>query len=301
MLAPIVIFAFNRPSALQRLFDSLSRCTHFGESTIYIYIDGARNERDKAPLEEVSRISREFLAAHAQAPSNLHSSTINKGLGASVIAGVSEVIERHKKVIVLEDDLICTPNFLAYMNQALDFYEHDARMFSVCGYGLKIRRPKGYTSDFYLSGRSSSWGWATWQDRWQTIDWEVSDWETFKADKKARKSFNTNGSDLFSMLRDYMEGKNKSWAIRFCYNQFKQGRYALTPFESKISNEGFGADATNCKSNYSRFKTTIDQSGSESFAFSHDLQPHPRIKTQCYNYHSLAIRIYSKLRNLINL
>ena len=210
MLAPIVIFAFNRPEALQKLLDSLGMNSFYEESDKYIFIDGPRCEEDKAKVDEVITIARKVA-------SNISISPVNRGLGNSIIAGVS--------TIVLEDDLICAPNFLSYMNQALDFYENDNKIISICGYGLKIKRPRGYVGDVYLLGRSSSWGWATWKDRWEQIDWDIQ------------------------------------WAIRFCYNQFKLGKYSICPFISKVDNIGFGEEATNCKQRYSRFKINFQDIG----------------------------------------
>lgn len=292
MLAPIVIFAFNRPKSLQRMIESLRSNALYEESEKFIFIDGPRNDEDRRKIQEV-------LAIAQSVTSNVSASAVNKGLGRSIISGVSAVIEKYGKAIVLEDDLICTPNFLAYMNQALDFYEQDQRIISVCGYGLQIKRPKKYDGDVYLSGRSSSWGWATWKDRWVSVDWEVKDWTEFSHNRRKIKEFNKNGSDMFSMLKGYMEGRNRSWAIRFCYNQYKTGRYSVCPFLSKVDNDGFGGDATNCKQKYSRFKIDPDKTGSLTFTFVRDIKPNRQIARECYHYHSIGMRIYSKVRNLL--
>lgn len=292
MLAPIIIFAFNRPEALKRLKESLASNYLYKESEKFVFIDGPRNENDQNKINDVVEIAQTIT-------SNVTVSTANKGLGTSIITGVSSIFQKYEKAIILEDDLICTPNFLSYMNQALNFYEKDDRIISVCGYGLKIKRPKNYVGDVYLSGRSSSWGWATWKDRWEQIDWNMKDWKEFSSDPQRIKAFNRNGSDMFSMLKDYMEGKNKSWAIRFCYNQFKLGKYAVCPFLSKVNNEGFGEEATNCKQQYSRFKVNIDQSGNTHFSFDPQILPNKQIEKECYHYHSIKMRIYSKIRNML--
>lgn len=291
-LSPIVIFAFNRPKALQQMIISLKRNSLYKQSEKFVFIDGPRNENDQNNINAVVKIAQTIT-------SNVTVSTVNKGLGTSIITGVSSVLQKYEKAIILEDDLICTPNFLSYMNQALDFYEKDDRIISVCGYGLKIKRPKNYVGDVYLSGRSSSWGWATWKDRWEQIDWNMKDWKEFSSDPQRIKAFNRNGSDMFSMLEDYMEGRNKSWAIRFCYSQFKLGKYAVCPFLSKVNNEGFGEEATNCKQQYSRFKVNIDQSGSTDFLFDPQISPNKQIEKECYHYHSIKMRIYSKIRNML--
>lgn len=294
MLAPIIIFAFNRPEALKRLKKSLASNYLYEESEKFVFIDGPRNENDQNKINAVVEIAQTIT-------SNVTVSTANKGLGTSIITGVSSIFQKYEKAIILEDDLICTPNFLSYMNQALDFYEKDNRIISVCGYGLKIKRPKNYVGDVYLSGRSSSWGWATWKDRWKQIDWNMKDWEEFSSDPQKIKAFNRSGSDMFSMLKDYMEGRNKSWAIRFCYNQFKLGKYSVCPFLSKVNNEGFGEEATNCKQQYSRFKVNLDKSGNTDFLFDAYITPSKEIWKACYRYHSMAIRVYSKIRKILNI
>ena len=272
MLAPIVVFAFNRPNALNNLLTSLKRNHLFEESKLFIFIDGCRNKNDMPQVNEVYAIARKFCN---ESKENRHIiiSQQNRGLGTSIITGVSTIIEKYGKAIVLEDDLTCTPNFLSYINQALDYYEHDKRIFSICGYGLKIKKPIGYSSDVYLSKRSSSWGWATWKDRWEQVDWEIQDWKELVNNKKQQKAFNKNGSDMYSMLKGYMEGKNHSWAIRFCYNQFKLGKYSVCPFLSKINNEGFGENATNCKQTFCRFKTEIDTTNQNIFIFDKNIMP----------------------------
>lgn len=293
-IAPIVIFAFNRPASLQRMIGSLKQNSLYEDSEKFIYVDGPRSEKEQGKVDEVIAFAKSITA-------NVFISSVNKGLGNSIIEGVSAVIEKYGKAIVLEDDLVFTPNFLSYMNQALDFYETDNRIISICGYGLKIKRPKDYLGDVYLSGRSSSWGWATWKDRWQQIDWQIEDWEQFSIDRKSRKAFNKNGSDMFAMLKDYMEGRNRSWAIRFCYNQFKLGMYSVCPFLSKVNNEGFGENATNCKQRYSRFKTDMDTTSSLEFSFDKNILPNEKIEKECYYYHSMRLRIYSKIRKILHI
>lgn len=294
MLAPIVIFAFNRPDSLMRLKESLEKNRFYKDSDKFVFVDGARNEKDNLKIEKVISIAKEMTQ-------NVIVSDVNYGLGTSIIRGVTSVISRYEKVIVLEDDLICSMNFLSYMNQALDFFKDDLRICSICGYGLKIKRPANYVGDVYLTGRSSSWGWGTWLDRWNQVDWEVKDWKEIATNKRRQKEFNKNGSDLFSMLKGYMTGKNQSWAIRFCYNQFKRKQFSIHPFLSKISNEGFGLDATNCKYHYSRFRVYFDYSNNEDFNFQVQLEQDKNIKDACYKYHSITMRIYSKIRNVFKL
>lgn len=294
MLAPIVIFAFNRPDALLRLKNSLESNNLYATSEKYVFVDGCRNDSDEPKVSEVIEIAHTIT-------DNVNVSPVNKGLATSVISGISEMFKLYEKVIVLEDDLVCTPNFLDYMNQMLEHYRQDARIISICGYGLKIKKPRGYIGDIYLSCRSSSWGWGTWKNRWDNIDWQISDWQEFSHDNRLKAEFNLGGSDMFSMLQGYMTGKNNSWAIRFCYNQFKQHKFSICPFQSKVDNIGFGKDATNCDQKFSRFKTDMDINGSNRFIVPEKLEYNQCIARQLKLYHSIPMRIYSKVRKTLNL
>ena len=154
------------------MLESLKQNPLFEESEKYVFIDGPRNEKDASLIKEVAQIAY-------TATDNVKLSPQNKGLGSSIIAGVSEVLNEHDAVIVLEDDLRLMPGFLTYMNNALEHFKVDERILAICGYSLKIKTPKGYDSTAYFGDRASSWGWGTWRDRWQNVDWEVSDWAEF--------------------------------------------------------------------------------------------------------------------------
>ncbi|PKA98783.1 glycosyl transferase family 2 [Flavobacteriaceae bacterium MAR_2009_75] len=298
MLAPICLFVYNRLTVTQETILALQKNYLASESNLIIFSDGPKNESAQKKVTDV----RQYI----QSVRGFKSVTVvealqNKGLGTSIIEGVSQIVKQYGRAIVLEDDLYTTPNFLDYMNQALDFYQDHNRIISICGYGLKIKRPKDYSSDFYLYGRSSSWGWATWQHQWETVDWEVKDWEAFKADKEAIKAFNYNGSDMFRMLKSVVEGGNNTWAIRFCYAQFKQQKYSLMPFKSFVENNGFDAEGTNTKYRFSRFKTQMDSGKKRKFTFDLSARVNRQIEEECYKYHSIPIRVYSRIRYLLGL
>lgn len=304
--APIVIFAFNRPDALQRLGDALRKCALFDESKIIVFVDGPRNEPERAKVQAAIEVARSLT-------DDVRASASNRGLGPSIIAGVTDVINEYGRVIVLEDDLVPAPGMLMYLNQMLDRYADEPKVCSVCAYGLKIRRPEGYSGDVYFSPRSSSWGWATWRDRWEKIDWAVSDYESFRHNRRDRRSFNRGGSDMASMLDGYMAGRNRSWAIRFCYWQWRNGLLSVHPFRSLVDNEGFGAEATNCRQSYSRFRIDLDLLDYQLVTPPPHTHHHllwkepecisvnPEIDKQLRRYHCLGIRIYSKLRKILRI
>lgn len=291
MLAPIILFAFNRPDALRNTIQSLLQNEEARISDLYIFVDGSRS--NKQGEEEKVKEVQEYVKSIEGFRSLHHTfSERNKGLGNSIIAGVNKIINQYGKAIILEDDLILSKNFLSFINQGLELYENKTEVFSICGYSNKVKVPQNYKYDAYFCTRSSSWGWGTWSDRWNSIDWELKDWENYS---KKKKEFNKwGGSDCWKMLNNWKNGKNQSWAIRFCFSQFLQNKLSLFPITSKVKNDGFDGEGTNCKK-WNRFKYAFDEQESKEFKFPTSLAINQYLYKSAMSYHGIAIRIWSKI------
>ncbi len=294
MYAPIVVFAFNRLEPLRACVASLLANAEASESDLIVFVDGPRasKEGESEKVEAVRQFVRDISGFRSL---EKHFSKENRGLGPSIIAGVTDVISRYGKVIVIEDDLIASRNMLAYVNQGLDKYEKNPEVFSVCAYSNRVKTPNGYAYDAYFAPRSSSWGWATWGDRWMSCDWELKDWEAVVQNAKAFNRW--GGSDCFGMLKGWKEGRNKSWAIRFCYSQFVQHKLSLFPLVSKIDNEGFDGNGTNCTV-YNRFKFDFDESDTKKFRMPESFDVNLQLLKEAMKYHMIVTRIHSKLMNI---
>lgn len=290
--APVVLFAFNRPDALRRSLDALSANELAPETDLHIRIDGPRGEQD---IEKVAAVREVALKAEGFRSVEVVCSDFNRGLAASVIAGVEHVLESSETVVVVEDDLVTHPAFLTFLNAGLEKYGDIPEVFSVCGYTNDVRMPGDYAHDAYFGPRSSSWGWATWKDRWQSVNWNPT-----PADLgKNALAFNRwGGSDCAKMLRDWMEGKNSSWAIRFCYSQFLQGRVSLFPVESLVdASIGFNGEGTHCRS-YNRFRSHLAPEGKRVFKLPETVEVIPSVRRRILRYNSIPLRAWTRFMNL---
>ena len=233
--APIILFVYNRPYHTQKTLEALKKNILAQESELFIFSDGPKSEKALESVEEVRSI---IHAIKGFKNVTIFEQITNQGLGKSVIEGVTKVLNSYKCVIVLEDDIVTTPNFLSFMNMALATYSTNTKVFSVTGYALPIEIPKNYSLPVYLSYRGSSWGWAIWKDRWDSIDWEIKDKAYFLSHVEHQKDFNKGGGDLSNMLKRQFKGQIDSWAIRFAYNAFKKNMLHITPRHSKVQNIG---------------------------------------------------------------
>lgn len=70
-------------------------------------------------------------------------------------------INKHGKIIVVEDDIVTSVSFLTYMNAMLEKYKNYKQIYSIGGYNLPkklMKIPKSYNYDVYLNPRGNAWG-----------------------------------------------------------------------------------------------------------------------------------------------
>ncbi len=290
MLAPICLFTYNRLSETQQTVEALQKNHLAKESDLFIFSDGAKKE---ASADKVNAVRNYLKTIEGFKSLTIYESKENKGLANSVISGVTQIINRYEKVIVLEDDLITSPNFLDFMNQALDFYANSKRVFSISGFSMDLPSLSGYSKDFYLGYRASSWGWASWKNRWQEVDWEAKNYRKVIYNPIEHLRFMRGGSDMPYMLWKQMNGKIDSWAIRWCLYQFRKDFLTVFPSRSKLESIGFGADATHTKDT-NRFNTIIDQEEQVLFTFSKELVLDKDLVREFRNQFSIVNRLKDK-------
>lgn len=241
-LAPIVVFSYNRPNHLRRVLDTLSRNDLAQDSDLFIFCDGAKPNASEQQKNQI--IENRNIARGTEGFGSLHivERESNYGLARNIIEGISLVISKYDRVIVLEDDLLTSPYFLKYMNSALDFYEHFPGVMSVSANRPpmnKMEIPGDYEYDVFASLRSYSTGWGTWKDRWDRVDWSLDYLEEFLKHPKQVEAFNRCGDDMTDMLIDQRDGRIDSWAIRFSFAHFREHSVAILPCIPYVDNIGF--------------------------------------------------------------
>ncbi|GAB3314707.1 glycosyltransferase [Larkinella ripae] len=297
MNAPIVLFAFKRPKELELTLTALQKNHLASNSDLYIFVDAAKRPEDVPKVAKVKQLLDEvsgFRTVYRQ-----YAQT-NIGCADSVIQGISYVLERHPSAIIVEDDLITAPNFLDFMNQSLQQYANNPKVYSVAGYTFPFARPADYGPDSYCIARHSPWGWATWANRWKTVDWSVADHADFMANKARKDAFAQGGADLVRMLQDQMEGKSDAWCIRFCYAQFKADGLTIYPTVSKVQNIGFGEDATHTNI-FNRYKTALDTGEQRVFKLSNPVRITEYYHRKTAQRYSVVVRVFNKLKTYAGL
>lgn len=244
-LAPIAFFCFNRADKTKLVLEELAKNDLAKDSDIYIFCDGPRNIKDLHALKEVHSVIDAI-----QGFRNIYVTKreINHGVKPSIVSGITQVLDQHERVIVIEDDIVTSKDFLKFINQSLEFYKEEKNIWCVAGFNYPkniITYPENYQEDiFFIKGRNCAWGWGTWKDRWSKIDFEISDFNEFIKDKKAVKEFNKAGGNMAEMLRLQKEGKINTWDIQMSYTMFKNNGYTMLPIKPLTKNIGFDNSGT---------------------------------------------------------
>ena len=245
-LAPICLFTYNRLNETKKTIYALQNNFLASQSDLFIFSDGPKN---KNTLKQINYVRKFLKSIDGFKTVKIFENKKNKGLAKSIIEGVTKVLSEYDKVIVLEDDLVTSKNFLDFMNKSLDFYENYKEIKSINGYSINIGQPASKFSTFSIM-RTYSWGWATWKDCWNK---NIFNNKIIKEKIKAinLKDFDKKcGADMSKMLLNSLAGKNDSWYAKWVFNHYTEDKYAIYPFLSKIINIGYGSSATHC--------TTID-------------------------------------------
>jgi hypothetical protein len=253
-LAPIILFVYNRPEHTKKTIDALKLNQLAIESSLFIYSDGSKKESDIKSVAEV----RDYVSTISGFKEiNIILREKNLGLADSVISGVTEVIDKFGKAIVLEDDIVTSKYFLKFMNEALDFYKDKQNIYSISGYNFPIKIPKSYQHKIYISPRPSSWGWATWKDRWENAIWNPELSIDINNRKYIRKILDKAGKDLTPMLLNAVKNKIDSWAVKWAYTHLQNNAYCLYPTKSFVRNIGVDSTGTHFKTEVKKFDVEI--------------------------------------------
>lgn len=232
--APIALFCYNRSDKLERVISNLLRNKESKESILYIFCDGPKSSEDEKRVKEVHKVVDNVQAFKKIL---VDKKSFNAGLANSIISGVNSVLDKHESVIILEDDLLTSPYFLTYMNEGLTLYRHEPQVASIHGYMYDVKFTLPET--FFVKG-ADCWGWGTWRRAWQHFDPDARGLIQKLEERGLEGVFNRfyPNREHSRMLREQMEGKVDSWAIRWVASTFLNDMFTLYPSRSLVQNIG---------------------------------------------------------------
>lgn len=238
--SPVVLFTYNRLEHTRKTLDALLQNELSGHTDLIVYSDAPKNAGAEKSVNDVRAYLR---SVSGFASVRIIEREKNFGLGKNIIAGVTDVLAEFGRAIVLEDDLLTSPFFLRFMNEALDKYENDDRVISIVGYLYPVETSLPDT--FFIRG-SDCLGWGTWKRAWDLFESDAKTLLSALETSGLYGEFDYNHNYPYTqMLRDQAEGKVDSWAVRWYATAFVQNKLTLFPGHSLVYHNGNDGSGTN--------------------------------------------------------
>lgn len=240
--APIALFTYNRADHTQRAVESLLKNAEAKDSDLFIFSDGAKTPEKQKEVDD--------NRAYIHTVGGFKSVTIierekNWGLANSLIAGITEIVNKYGRVIVVEDDLILSPYFLQFMNEALEKYKDEDRVSAISAFlnPIDCKAPNTFFLRYF-----ACWGWATWKRGWDLLNLDTKD--LLKKIRWKTKAFNVGGyGGFYGMLYCQKVGLVDSWAVRYYASSFLANKLVLFPGQSLALQNGMDGTGTHSGDN----------------------------------------------------
>lgn len=244
MLAPIVLFVYNRPKHTLQTLEALSKNTLADQSSLFIFSDGYKEGASSKDIKNIDEV-RKIIASQKWCKTvEIIEADKNKGLKNAIIDGVTSIVNQYGSVIVLEDDIVTSPGFLKFMNDALKLYADEEKVMHISAYSPPTKEK---LPELFFYEVMHCWGWGTWKRAWDKLNKSDQYILNRIQMQNKEKHFDLDNSDFFlPQLQSSIKGLGNTWCILWYGSIYIHGGYCLNPGVSLIQNIGLDGSGVHC-------------------------------------------------------
>jgi len=246
--APVVMIGYSRCGTLQKCLFNLSQCAGVRDRDLYLYLDAPYRKEDAPACKKMQEVA-EHMRNEVLPNLRVIKREKNYGVPGNLIDCVTEIVNQYGRIIFFEDDVLVSRTFLKYMDGALESYKGNNRIWGVNGWNSPyMRLPRSYAKDIFLNPRHNPWGFGTWADRWNAVDFELTDWPSCRDDVFVRALIDLQGVDMWSMINGQWEGRLHTWDVQCSFYMAVNHLFSISPKLSLTKNIGFSVNGgVHCK------------------------------------------------------
>lgn len=241
--SPVLLIVFNRIDKVKKVLPAIRK---YAPTKLYVSADGPRKSKKNEIIS--TNIVRDFIKNEIDWECELITNFSNKNLGCKYgpLSAINWFFENEKYGIILEDDILPNQSFFNFCDFFLEKFQEDKRIYSITGYNINekiIPRNK----DYFFTGYSFTWGWATWKDRWEKYNEAI---DNFKIDDFTPFEKNSHDWDQSSLIglqkivHNSIIDKLDAWDFPWVYTQIINNGLSVVPSKNLIKNIGFDAEST---------------------------------------------------------
>lgn len=213
MKPAVVIAAYNRPDALERLLQNIAYAHYPVDVPLIISIDP-----DGSRQSEVAAVAHRFAWVHGEKRVIVHETHLGLVEHVYFTAGLAS---EFGSIIRLEDDYFVSPTYYDYASQALDYYADDPRIAGISlysvwfnGYTHEPFTPYLDTGDLYFMQSPWSQGQAFTASQWDAYSaWRATDPHLTPADPIHEVYATFDAADWFPIATKYLAETNRFYVF----------------------------------------------------------------------------------------
>lgn len=281
--APVAVYTYTRLNHLRQTLDALALNALASQTTVYIVSDGPKNERDKLLIEQLRNFVDDFHGFHEIV--RIYRQT-NLGVGVSPLLAEHQIIGDHGKIINLEDDNLTSSDFLTFINEGLNIFESDERIFSICGYTPPVCDGLDRISDWWMYPWNLSWGYGTWKDRYDKIYPLANDYQMFKKLGLLGKITDLGGLYIVDSLRRDHYGQAKFLDSVLCAKMTQFHMKSVVATKSKVNNIGLDGSGVSTRRKTEKYSVVLDSIPKEHFDFSKQSEINTQLTTNALRFYN---------------
>ncbi|MDQ8208216.1 hypothetical protein QEH52_11900 [Coraliomargarita sp. SDUM461003] len=231
---PVLVTAYNRPDKVQLVLEQLSRIDFVD---VFIAFDGPKNSGESVAVASAREVARKYIVDE----SRILYSEKNLGCRYAMTKAIDWFFEQVEFGVINEDDVIIDSTYFDAMRVMLPAYADSNEVFLINSF---VTPRQGLAKPFFKGEFISSWGWATWRNRWSLYDDSLMcEAVTFKS-LRARFPSVSNAIYFYLAFKLCKQGKMSSWAYRWVATVWSHDGISLTPTSSLSQSIGITPDAT---------------------------------------------------------
>jgi hypothetical protein len=208
-----------------------------GVKNFYVAVDGPRNSQVQNLQKEMLGVISEFEDSNG-VKVNLWRREENLGAAVSVVTAIDWFFSNESMGVVLEDDLLPSPDFYSFASAGLNFYRNNRNVWMVSGSRMNPETTNPISNDW--SFYPMIWGWAGWRDKWLEMR------QVFEGKDKARFNSVLNRRYNFWFIGSSRAktGVIDAWDVPLAFAQWSRKKLSVIPPVNLVTNIGFDSHAT---------------------------------------------------------
>lgn len=289
----IGVFCYKRAAKLKASMEALLKNPECANMEIIFFCDGYKGEHDKEGVLE-TRSYIDSLTGFKKVHKHYRES--NFSTGPNFHTALTYLSNNYEQFIIIEDDVVVTPNYIKFLLDGLAFYKNESSVFSVTGYCFPLEK-ENYPYDTIVHKRFCLYGWASWANRVSKVKWDAQALQTIiNTNPGFKKKLDSQGMDLSRMLAKQISGKISTWDIQMQVQVALNDMNVIYPVISKTTNIGFDTESTNTFG-IDYLKTPLDSGDKRTFNFCNVNTINEELSYQLYKPYSFSSLASRKIGN----